>query len=142
MALRGPATGLELLALKDRVGERRAKPVLLPVFIHLDACHRGQGTTNAANQITKCLVMTMVLSSLINKRDLYDIGALAYTMLDRACRRPDPVAFTTTEYKSIREAIAVFAKVLPKIQLKDMIGAHQHVIKVLQLSEDEPLFVD
>lgn len=125
-----------------RVGRVAADKVMLPIYIHLDAAHRGQGNDNACNQLAIFVVTLQVLSSFLNKRGLYDVTCDAYTALHKASKRPGPLAFTTGEYKAIRSAVNELDKVVHLLEWKSMIGSHQHALSVLRTDTSTPLYVD
>lgn len=115
---------LAFLALKTKVGRDRTDELALPLLIHLDAVHRGQGHVSAENALIRLVVMGTNIGTLMNSRAFFDVATLASDKLMKACRRGDgALSLTTTEYQAVRKLVNAYLRVLPTLQMSTLVKA-------------------
>lgn len=109
---------IDRLVMNQKVGASDAELIALPVLIHFDIAHRGQGDANCANFLTKHILIALTLGSKSGNRAFYDVASAAYETLAKACARPtDLLSFTTGEYQSMRRWIGAYLRVLPSVSV-------------------------
>lgn len=115
---------LLLVAAKQPVGQDDADEIALPVLVHLDAAKRGQCTASGVNHLTLHLIIASALASKTRSKAFHDACTKAYSMLEKAARRPtDLLDLTTTEYQALRTAFNWYLRALPKVEVMTLNGA-------------------
>lgn len=127
------------LAAHQKVGKEDADQIALPLLLHFDAAHRGKGTETSANFLTYHILVAQVLSTRIQNRSLYDMSVEAWNALVSACGRPvDLLAFTTGEYKAIKELLKAYLRLIPEAKVGLLSLANLRAKEVFDGLEREP----
>lgn len=116
--------GLRAIVGRQKIGASDAADIELPVRIHFEAIHRGEGTAAGENFVVFTVMTGLVVANSIKSRLLYDIGFAAYEALRRASERPTPVlTLTTGEFKAVCAFFKSYFSLLPSLDLKTLHGA-------------------
>ena len=103
---------------KQKVGQEGADECALIMLIALDAAKRGQANAHLSNSLVLYLLAAVALWHKTNRTGLYRDAVNAFEMLAKAARRPTQLLdLTTTEYTTIRAALAEFMRVMPMLEL-------------------------
>jgi hypothetical protein len=124
---------LILVAAKQKVGEEDANEMALPVLVHFDAAKRGQCTAAGANHLTLHLICAAYIAAQTKSKTFYDCVQRAYAALMKAADRPTKLLdLTTGEYASMRAAISMYIRALPKVEVWLMNEASKHAARVME----------
>lgn len=124
---------LDVIAMNQKVGQQDTDAIALPVLIHLDIAHRGQGDANCANFLTKHILIALTIGSKSGNRAFYDMAGAAYDALAKACARPtNLLSLTTVEYQVMRRLIAAYLRVLPTATVGMMNFACMNAERILK----------
>lgn len=130
---------IAMLVAHQKVGKDDADQLVLPLLMHFDAAHRGQGSEISANMITWHIVAAQILGSKSGNRPVYDMTVQAWNALRNACSRPvNVLSFTTPEYKAIKAMMTVYLKMLPEVKLGMMNYAAVRAKEALAQFERQP----
>lgn len=119
-----PSSALDLIALKQRVGQADTDKIALSVLLHLDSVTRGHGSVVCANYLTKHLIMALDIGQTSRNRAFYETAGAGFEALARACKRKSALlSFTTGEYKAVRSAIAAYLRIFSDARLGVLVHA-------------------
>jgi hypothetical protein len=109
---------IAMLTAHQKVGQEDADKIALPLLMHFDAAHRGQGSEVSADMLTYHVICAQVLAAKSGNRPVYDMTVEAWNALVTACSRPvNVLSFTTREYQAIKALMAVYLRMLPEVKL-------------------------
>lgn len=132
MSARPSFSPLNLIAMKQKVGQADADTIALPLLAHLDGAKRGRGSVGCHQFLTLHLIIAVAIASQIGARKFYDQGVAAYAALEKSAARPTKeLDLTTGEYKVIRAAFASYLCALPQLEIATMYKASQHAARVM-----------
>lgn len=124
---------LALLGAHQKVGNEDADKIALPVLIHLDAAHRGQGNAATADFLLFHAVSAQVLSSTAGNHAIYRMSCEALKSIAKACSRPtNTLSFTTGEYQDVRKLLSAYLRVLPTATVLATSHAAQRAVELMQ----------
>lgn len=112
-------TPLELIALKQKIGQEYADEAELFVLIHLDAAqpHARLGPIGY-NFISRHLVQAQFIFAKLKAPQLLELAHKAGTAWQKAGARPGTYAsLTTGEYQAMRAGLRAYFRALPKIEV-------------------------
>lgn len=119
------------LAGHQKVGREDTDAIALPVLIHFDAAHRGKGSAESANFLTRHILIAMTIGSKSGNRAFYDLCGGAYDALRNACnRQTEFLAFTTGEYQAMKRWIGAYFRVMPTCTVMLMNYAAQNAQRI------------
>lgn len=125
---------LDLLAMKQKVGQEDADKTALPVLIHFDAAKRGRCTVAGAYLLTFHLICASYMARRLRRPVFHRQVTAAYAALGKASARPtELLALTTTEYHAIRPVLAKYLDDMPSFEVGMMAEAAQAASKELNL---------
>lgn len=108
---------LVILAMKSKVGQDYADEAELFVLIHFDAAKRGKLGPIGYNFISRHLVMAQYIFARLKNPKLLALQQAAGVAWQQAGARPtEHLDLTTGEYLTVRIALAVYFKAVPKIE--------------------------
>ena len=123
---------LLLVVAKQPVGQEDADKIALPVLAHFDAAKRGLCTAAGCNHLTTHLLVAAHLAASTKSKTFYEACTRAYAALMKAAERPTQLLnLSTSEYMSMRAALSMYLRALPKVEVARLNSACAHAYKVM-----------
>lgn len=128
---------LIILAGKQKMTEQEVQDFEFPAWTHLDLVLAGKAENDSINVITRYVVMTQIMSVLVNDRKLYDFTVDTVQRwlkaLDLSAQRNAPPDLSTSTKAAIKGCIGKFSALIRKIDLKT---AHAAAVRWVEIEKE------